>query len=201
MSRRYSALLSTWSLLAAVLLSGGAWASAVDVTVREDSGQRVVLDYSFETFTRGVVRIEGEPWMTLALGKESLKHRKGDPALPDVSRSVIIPDNARMAVRVIDGDYYEISDVNVAPSKGVILRTQDPASVPHTFGPAYRQTAFWPAELAQLGTPYVMRDQRGIVVTVNPFQYNPATSVLRVYTSMTVEVVTDGVSQVNVPDR
>jgi len=202
MSRRYSAFLSTWLLLAAVLFTGGAWASsAVQVNVLEDSGQRIVLDYSFDQFTRGVARIEGEPWMTLALGKESLKHEAGNPALPDVSRSVIIPDNARMAVRVLDGDYYEVGDVNVAPSKGIILRTVDPATVPYTFGPMYKENALWPTSLAELGTPYVMRDQRGVVVTVNPIQYNPVSGVLRVYTSMTVEVSVAGMSQVNVPDR
>ena len=201
MSRRYPSLFS-FCLLAAFVITGGAWAvEPVGVTVLENSAERIVVDYSFDEFVRGAVRIDGEPWMTLELGRESLKHEAGLPALPDVSRSVIIPDNAEMAVRVIDSRYYEITDVDVVPSKGIVLRTVDKASVPYTFGKAYQENAFWPADLAEMREPYIMRDHRGLVVTVNPFQYNPLQRVLRVYTSMTVEVVGNGPSQVNVPDR
>ncbi len=91
--------------------------------------------------------------------------------------------------------------MDVAPSKGFVLRTVDKDSVPFTFGKAYQENAFWPADLAQLREPYIMRDHRGVVVTVNPFQYNPVQRVLRVYTSMTVEVVADGPGQVNVLER
>ncbi len=201
MSRRYSALFSL-CLLAVFVITGGAWAGEpVGVTVLENSADRIVIDYSFDEFTRGGVRIDGEAWMTLALGSESLKKQVGLPALPDVSRSLIIPDNAKMAVRVVDSRYYEISDVDVAPSKGFISRSIDPVSVPWTFGKAYQENAFWPADVAELRAPYIMRDHRGVVVTVNPFQYNPLQRVLRVYTEMTVEVVTDGPGQVNVLDR
>ncbi len=201
MSRRYPALFS-FCLLLAALITAGAWAGeSVDVTVLENSADRVVVEYSFDQFTRSAVRIDGEPWMVLELGRESLKHEAGLPALPDVSRSVIIPDNAKMALRVLDSRYYEISDVDVAPSKGFVPRTVDKDSVPYTFGKAYQENAFWPADLAQLREPYIMRDHRGVVVTVNPFQYNPVLHVLRVYTSMTVEVVADGPGQVNVLER
>ncbi len=183
-------------------LAAGAWAGEpVDVTVLENSTDRVVIDYSFDQFGQHKVLIDGTPYATLSLGKESVTHLVGLPALPDVSRSVIIPDSAGMAVRVLDSRYYEISDVDVAPSKGFVSRTVDKESLPYTFGKAYQENIFWPASIAELREPYIMRDHRGVVVTVNPFQYNPVQRVLRVYTSMTVEVVADGPGQVNVLDR
>jgi gingipain R len=190
------------ALLLALGLAAGAWAGElVGVTVLENSADRVVIDYSFGQFGQQKVLIEGTPYSTLSLGNESVKHEVGLPALPDVSRSVIIPDDAGMAVRVLDSRYYEISGIDVAPSKGFVLRTVDKESVPFSFGKAYQENAFWPANLAELRTPYIMRDHRGVVVTVNPFQYNPVQRVLRVYTAMTVEVVTDGPGRVNVLDR
>ena len=66
------------------------------------------------------------------------------------------------------------------------------------FGPVYEKDAFYPAELASLGRPYVMRDYRGVTVTVNPFQYNPVKRILRVYTEMTVVVGAVGADEVGV---
>jgi len=185
------ALLMVFSLCA-----GSAWAGeAVGVTVLENSANRIVIDYDFDDFGQHKVLIDGNPWSTISLGTESLKHEAGLPALPDVSRSIIIPDHAIMALRVLDSRYYEISDLDLAPSKGFVLRTVDKGSVPYSFGKTYQENAFWPTNLAELRTPYIMRDHRGVVVTVNPFQYNPVQRVLRVYTSMTVEVVTAGFHQ------
>ena len=59
-------------------------------------------------------------------------------------------------------------------------------------------TTDYPGPLATLGEPYILRDHRGIVVCVNPFQYNPVRRALRVYTAMTVEVVNLGPGLVNV---
>ncbi|MFH1861983.1 MAG: C25 family cysteine peptidase, partial [bacterium] len=49
--------------------------------------------------------------------------------------------------------------------------------------------------------PYIMRDLRGQVVEVYAFQYNPVQQVLRIYTSLTVEVYADGIGGANVFER
>jgi hypothetical protein len=121
----------------------------------------------------------------------------GAPELPNVCRSIIIPDDAEMTVRVVSADYYDVKDVAIAPSKGVLPRTVDPDSVPYTFGAEYDTDAFYPGPLATLRTPYVMRDYRGVVIELNPLQFNPQTGVLRVYTDVTLEVVATGLGRAN----
>ncbi len=168
------------------------------VNVLEDNPNRIVVSYEFGDFKRQPVRIDGQSFTEIYLEGESNKKEKGAPALPDASRSIIIPDDARMAVRVLDSSYYEIEDIDIVPSKGYIPRSVNPADVPYTFGRAYKTNAFYPGPLAVLREPYIMRDHRGIVVTANPFQYNPVRRVLRVYTNMTVEVAAVGLGKVNV---
>jgi hypothetical protein len=169
----------------------------IDVRVVENTDQRIVLSYDFESFEQGTARIGDAAFTTVSLGDESLKTIAGAPDLPDVSRSVLIPGDAKMNVRLVSGDFYEIKDIDIAPSKGHILRTTNPADVPYTFGDVYEQDAFFPATPVEARDPYILRDQRGMVVTANPFQYNPVTRTLRVYTSMTVEVVADGAGEIN----
>ena len=182
-------------------LTAGATADQDTVNVLENTDDQVVIHYVFGDFTSRPIDVNGQIFTQIYLAGESLKKDVGAPALPDVSRSIIIPDDARMVVSVLDSSYYEIEDIDIAPSKGFILRTINPNDVPYTFGSAYEADAFYPGPVAVLRKPYIMRDHRGIVVTANPFQYNPVQRLLRVYTDMTVQVSVVGKGEANVLKR
>jgi hypothetical protein len=172
-------------------------ADPVSVTVLENGPERILVNYRFADFSERAIDIGGETWSEIRLGSESLMKIPGAPALPDVSRSLIIPDDRRMTVRVLDSEWYEVSGIRVAPSRGFILRTVDPASVPYSFGKIYGSSSLFPAAEAQLGEPYILRDHRGVVLTVNPFRYSPALQLLRVCREMTVELAALGPALVN----
>ena len=179
-------------LAAAVLMVTAASVSAAEpVTVRvlENTADRIVIDYELGQFTSEPVIIDGRQYARITLGKESPLKKVGAPELPNVNRSIIIPDDAKMAVKVLASEHHDITDMDVPPSKGYISRTVDPKNVPYTFGPEYKTDAFYPAELAALRSPHILREHRGLVVEVNPLRYNPVTRTLRVWTKVTVEVV------------
>ena len=173
----------------------------VAVSVQPDTPGCIVLRYELAGYTDEPVTIGGEQHSHLGLAGEPSIQVAGAPDLPRIARSVIIPDDAEMAVRIVAQRYYEVEDVSVAPSKGVLLRTVDPESVPYIFGDVYQQDAFYPGELVRLRQPYIMRDYRGVVVELNPLRYNPVTRTLRVYTDVTLEVISVGTSDVNVLTR
>ena len=173
----------------------------VNITVEEDSPARIVLQYGIGDYASQSVTINGEKYALLALGDESLSKVAGAPALPTVCRSVIIPDDAEMEVRVLSANFTEIAGIDVAPSKGFILRTENPADVPYAFGPEYESDDFYPPTVATLREPYILRDQRGVVVELNPLRNNPVTHTLRVYTDVTLEIANVGPGKVNVLDR
>jgi hypothetical protein len=118
--------------------------------------------------------------------------KKGAPDLVRLSSSLIIPDKGKMKVEVIDSQFIELSNIKVAPSKGNILRNVDPVQVPYEYGKEYKKNAFSPGNLVELNKPYIARDFRGQTVLLYPFQYNPVTAVLRVYTEITVKVEQKG---------
>ncbi len=188
-------------VLLAALPAVAAPAPHVQVSVSQDSGDRIVLDYTLGEHLVIPAPIEGDKWVHLSLPGEPLTLVAGEPALPRVCRSIVIPDDAKMEVRVLAADFEDVSDVAVAPSKGNLLRTVNPADVPYEFGPVYTQDAFYPGPLATLREPYILRDLRAVTVELNPFQYNPVTRTLRVYRSVSLEVVRTGADTVNVPDR
>ncbi len=179
------------------LAVASAWAEpAVRVKVLSEDGTRIVVRYELDHFEKTPVTIDGESFAVVSLPGEAVGLDKGAPGLPHVNRSLVIPDGAAMKVRVLDVSYHD-ELLRVAPSKGNLSRKIDPDHVPYVFGDAYAQEGFAPAALAKLGEPYILRDHRGVVLELQPFQYNAASGTLRVYDAMTVEISVAGQSKVN----
>jgi len=170
----------------------------VSARIVESDIHRTVLEYSIGSFTKAPVDIDGETFYSIALADESPSMESGLPQLPNICRSIVIPDDAEMAVRVVSSHYIDYPSTPAAPSKGHITRDIDPATVAYSFDPFYGSGDWYPSDLAYARQPYIMRDVRGVVVVVNPFQYNAATQTLRVYDRVVVEVVAVGPGSVNV---
>ena len=121
----------------------------------------------------------------------------GAPDLGKLTASVIIPDQEKMAVKVVSSSYKDFPGIEVAPSKGNFYRNTNPANVPFTWGKVYTENRFYPESIVELREPYIIRDYRGETVIVYPFQYNPVTKTLRVYTNVEVMVYSTGEKGIN----
>lgn len=115
----------------------------------------------------------------------------GAPDLGKLAFSLAIPGNAAMKVDVNSSIFTDFNMMEIAPSKGNLYRNINPADVPFQYGAAYANNSFYPGTIAQLQKPYIVRDVRGQAVWVYPFQYNPVTKVLRVYTDITITISED----------
>ncbi|MFH1748069.1 MAG: C25 family cysteine peptidase [Planctomycetota bacterium] len=192
--------------LALVLLMGvsTAWSGAESQSrgfeVWEESPAGITLHYALRDYLLGSVLVDGQKYATITLDDGTPMLVAGAPDLPKTCGSLIIPDASAVTVNIISAEFEEIT-LQVAPSKGNLLRTVDPASVPYEFGSEYQANDFYPGELARLSDPYILRDHRGVDVRLYPFQYNPVSGLLRVYTDIVLEVVPNGDSELNVPDR
>ena len=124
---------------------------------------------------------------------------KGD--LHQLATSVIIPDDKKMDIRVISSEFTEYKNIEIAPSKGNLSRDVNPSEIPYEWNDVYTRDEFFPGKLAELRDPYVLRDNRGQTIVSYPFQYNPMSKILRVYTSVVVEVYENGISDINVKHR
>ncbi|WP_373811946.1 C25 family peptidase propeptide domain-containing protein, partial [Porphyromonas loveana] len=113
---------------------------------------------------------------------------KGMPTLPILSRSLAVSDTREMKVEVVSSKFIEKQNVLIAPSKGMIMRNEDPNKIPYTFGQSYSENKFFPGEVATLSDPFIVREVRGQVVNFAPLQYNPVTKTLRIYTEIVVAV-------------
>ncbi len=116
----------------------------------------------------------------------------GAPALPYFTESVAVPNTGHISLEITHDGFVDYQNVNVAPSKGSIKRNVDPNTVPYSFGSEYATDAFYPGTIAETGEAYILRNTRGITVSISPYQYNPVTKVLRVYRNVQATVLING---------
>ncbi len=175
-------------------LSTDLWASDPEgdkvETIYENDGTDSIITYNFNGFHAEKTIIEEEPHYRLRMDGEAVSLDRGYPELPIVTRSIIIPDDKQMEVRVTYSEHTTYENVNIVPSKGDMLRSEhpDPSDVPYEFGSIYEKDVWHPQNIVNLRDPYIIRDLRGQVVEVHPFQYNPARDELRVYDEIRVQV-------------
>jgi hypothetical protein len=163
--------------------------SSDDVVITvQNSGSITTLHYTLDTFSMTPVMINDKQYVNIALGKEPTSLIAGAPDLPSISRSIIIPNAVSMNIRVVASSFTQYDNIFVAPSKGNLLRTVNPADVPYEFGDIYTQNTWYPSSIAELQESYYLRDFRGQVVMIHPFQYNPSQATLRFYNDITVEI-------------
>ncbi|HQP04532.1 MAG TPA: C25 family cysteine peptidase [Bacteroidales bacterium] len=166
------------------------------VQVMNSAQGEIVLN--IETGEYNLARVEtpnGIQYIVNAEGASSLLHAAA-PDIPCLSVSVIVPDNGSFTADVTYSDFEDIENVLIAPSKGSLSRSIDPATVPYSYGSAYQNDAFFPgSDLPVLSDPFILRDFRGITVMTYPFQYNPVTKVLRIYKNVSVRIVNNHSAQ------
>lgn len=175
----------------------GAGDANVSVTVLEANEHAIRISFEVNDFVKEPVDVLGQRHFRIVLAGEANRMPRGLPDLPSVTRSLIIPNHARMEVAVVGGEHVDYH-LPVAPSRGAISRLVDRDEVTFEFGPEYDQSRFCPHQVVELSEPYIMRDFRGIAVTVNPFVYHPITRTLRLHKKLVVELWNVGIDDRNV---
>jgi len=153
------------------------------------SDTETVIKFNVNSYNLQTVETQNGKQVILKAEDASQLMTAEAPDLAKFTKSIIIPDNSKMKIEIVSSKFKEIDiETNIAPSKGNLLRNVNPNNVPYTYGAVYNQNEFFPGQLANLSTPYIARDYRGQAVNIYPFQYNPATKVLRIYTEITVKI-------------
>jgi len=167
------------------------------INLISSDNNNTILELNIGNFYKSPIQIDGQEYFQIQIANEAETYQKGAPELPTLTRSIIIDNSAKPELKIIDSEYSEFK-IPVIPSKGVITRDIDPDTIPYEFGDIYNEDAFYPAQATTLNSPYIMRNYRGVAVTFNPFQYNPQTGVLRVYSRLKVEVTNSSKSGENI---
>ena len=171
--------------------------SLVSLTAENVSFTNGKLSFETGNYKLSEVTINGETFTTIDYGNQSTLSKKGFAELPYLNASVVL-GNKNIELNVTTDDYQEIElAYPMLPSRGIIYRNQDPATIPYEIANESLVDEFYPNTLVENSEPYVLRDVRGSNIYAHPFQYNAKTNVLRIYKSIEVEIVENNTNVIN----
>ncbi|MBU1702672.1 MAG: T9SS type A sorting domain-containing protein [Candidatus Eisenbacteria bacterium] len=156
--------------------------------VLDSSSQGITLEYNLEGLEKELVEIDGRDYAQYFIPDMSILMNEGEPQLPVVRQSFIIPDRGAVDVRILSMESVTIETERVVPSKGHIERDIDPADIPYIFGSVYDNAEPYPAGGAAIQEPFILRDFRGAVLEIQPVVYNPALETIEVVTRIELEI-------------
>lgn len=173
-----------------------------EVSLISSKSNQTTVKFELNDFKLNKVRTENGIAYTISSENTVSSLEMGNPDLPKMTTSIIISDKDEMQINIVSSKFYELDDeLLILPSKGNLTRDIDPSTVEYAFGEVYNNNAFFPAQIAGLEKPFILRDYRAQTISVTPFQYNPVTKKLRVYTEITVEITSTGQIGENVFNR
>jgi hypothetical protein len=164
------------------------------------SNSGLSIEINIGNFYKSLVSVDGQNYFAVSLSDEGIMSEKGDPELPKIVRSISIPNTSDAKATITSSEYLDF-DIPIVPSKGSLPMNVNPDDIPYTFSSTYSKDEFYPKDIIKLGEPYLIRDVRGIALTIFPFAYNPVTQKLRIYTKIEVSVTFTGQNLKNSTSR
>lgn len=169
----------------------------VSVSLLEESPSGTVIECKTPGYFLNAIDIQGKILSVVSIPEAVTFLVKGFPDLPQVSKSVMISDEAKMKFEILEAEFETTYVATIIPSKGSLPRSIDPDKVPYTFADVYKKDNFWPQQVVELSEPFIIRDIRGITVQFNPFRHNAVKGQLIVCKRIVIRVFTDGIDNVN----
>jgi PKD repeat protein len=154
--------------------------------------------FTLGDFSYRPVNLNGTDFTKIHFAGSVTTVENGFAEVPFINANIQLNPVKNVRLNVVEMEYQDYQlDHPLVPSRGVIYRNQDPGEIPYVIAPESVVDEFYPSPVATLTDPYIIKDVRGATVYVYPFQYNAVKQVLRVYTSVTVELVEDDSEPVN----
>ena len=151
----------------------------------------VSISYNMSQFTLNSLNYRGEEMSEISISALTLPNAVGCPNLPSDSRMMAIPQGATATLEVVSCETQIIENVNIAPALRVQAETEEPDMNYVKDTKVYQKDAFYPENPFVIGSSYI-RGVDAATVSVTPFQYNPVTKQLKVFTNVELSVKFEG---------
>ncbi len=170
----------------------GTGAQDEGLSLRSQSAFEVEIHYGMTEFRLDPVEIDGQTYQKVSLPNVFLPADAGVPDLPGMGRFVALPQGAAANLELISSRTVVYRDIAVAPAP-VIPRETDPGPLVYSMDPGiYGQDALYPQDPIRISEAGKLRGVDVVRVGITPFQYNPQSRELTVYTELDFRIRFEG---------
>lgn len=174
-------------------------AQNINFTLLSSNQNEAVVRVDFGTYQTETVSVNGVEMQKLHMEGAYPMLKAGSPELLQTAFSLIVPEGSTPETEILDAQYTTVSQFALAPSKGKLYRNVNPATVAYTMNQDYQYNKFLLGSSIIPGEQYELRDFHGMNFQVNPFDYNPVSQTLKIYSSVTVKVTFNGTRALSAP--
>ena len=149
------------------------------------------ISYQLGQFSLSQIEYRGEEMSEISINAISIPCDAGLPNLPVDSRLIAIPQGAKATLNVVHAETQTFQNVNIAPALRVQVENEEPDMNYVKDMKVYGKNAFFPENPFVIGESYI-RGVNAVSVAITPFQYNPVTKELVVYTDVELSLSYEG---------
>jgi hypothetical protein len=160
--------------------------------IKEKQNNSISIQFTSGPYQMTKEIIHGIEMDKVSLSGIILPNNAGAPDLPGLSQLIAIPQGATAELSVISYQTEEIDNVDIAPAP-VIPWDTDKEPLNYTKDSRiYNKNEFYPANPFLISDPMKLRGIDAVMLGITPFQYNPVTKKMIIYTDVEVEITFNG---------
>jgi len=165
----------------------GNWGPA-GFSITRSTAVNLELNYSVNKMFLSDVNVDGITMKAATIEGIFLPNDAGKPDLAGTGRYIAIPTGANVNYRIISSRKEVIKDVIIAPAP-VLPLDSDPSPLKYIKDQnVYGKSEYYPVSPVSISPVTNIRGVDAVIIGVTPFQYNPVTKELIVYTDLRIEV-------------
>ena len=158
----------------------------------EKTRGKIEINYNVGSFSFNHLNYKGEDLIEIELEGIFLPNDAGCPNLPVESRFFAIPQGAKATLNVISYEKEIIRNVNIAPARAIQAENDEPNMDFTKDQKIYTTNANFPENPFVISEKTSLRGVDAVVVSISPFQYNPVTKELTVYSNVKLDLQFEG---------
>ena len=162
-----------------------------------DNDSEIEIEFSLDKYESEKIIENGFEYEKISYINEGDFLEIGKPDLPRFSRLLTIPDDGNVSVDILSYDDEILTGMNIYPRQKLQIESLPPDRNFVIDTGFYSDGDIFPGKIIEIGDPLILRDQRVVNLTINPFQYDPVTKELRIIKNLSVNLTCSGRSGEN----
>ncbi len=181
-------VLNVKTVMAADIIAGEVAGQADVVALDTDGLKETIIDVHVKNIHLETIEANGESFQLLKISGYKFFSAVGKPKLPAIRKTIAVPENiVSVKAVVIESSFTTHPGYRMYPMQ----KPQKDGEETLAFvidEMVYSQDSYYPEDIVEVGNLATWRDLHIVTLAIAPVQYNPVTSVLKVYDHLKVKL-------------